>query len=79
MNGLPKKWPRAGVKTGFLAALLPESLNAEWPCHRQGKLYPAHTPELCAQKSAAIVDNTGGDLRALRGMASELIGLQGSA
>ncbi len=42
MNGLPKKWPRAGVKTGALAALPPKRLNAEWLCHRPGKLYPAH-------------------------------------
>ena len=39
----------------------PEASNAwtaEEVAERWVKLYPAHTPELCAQKAAAIVDNS---------------------
>jgi hypothetical protein len=45
------------VKTGVLAALPPDRLNAAWLRHRPGKLYPAHTAELCAHKASAIVEN----------------------
>ena len=57
MLGLLRKSQRAGVKTGVLAALPPDRLNAEWQRHRPDKLYPAHTAELSAQKASAIVEN----------------------